>query len=47
MNFEQYFSVSADPYYYAALAVDFVLVFSMLVLVRKIFGRSAGGLDTL
>ena len=46
MNFEQYFSVSADPYYYAALAVDFVLVFSMLVLVRKIFGRSAGGLDT-
>jgi uncharacterized membrane protein YjfL (UPF0719 family) len=46
MNFEQYFTVSADPYYYAALAVDFVLLFAMLVLVRKIFGRSAGGLDT-
>jgi uncharacterized membrane protein YjfL (UPF0719 family) len=46
MSFEQYFTVSADPFYYAALTVDFVLLFSLLVLVRKIFGRSAGGVDT-
>ena len=46
MNFESYFAVSADPYYYAALVVDFVLLFAMLVLVRQIFGRTAGGVDT-
>lgn len=46
MNFETYFAVSADPYYYAALAVDFILLFAMLVLVRKMFGRTAGGVDT-
>ena len=46
MNLESYFEVSADPFYYAALAVDFILLFAMLVLVRKIFGRAAGGVDT-
>ena len=46
MNFASYFAVSADPYYYAALAVDFILLFAMLVLVRQIFGRTAGGVDT-
>ena len=46
MNFEQYFSISTDPYYFAALAVDFILLFAMLVLVRKLFGRSVGGVDT-
>lgn len=46
MNFENYFAISIDPYYYAVLLVDFVLLFAMLVLVRQIFGRSAGGIDT-
>ena len=46
MNFETYFAVSADPYYYAALAVDFILLFAMLVLVRTLFGRTSGGVDT-
>lgn len=46
MNFSSYFAASADPYYYAALLVDFVLLFAMLVLVRQIFGRLAGGVDT-
>jgi len=46
MNFQSYFAVSVDPYYYAALIVDFILLFAMLVLVRKIFGRAAGGVNT-
>ena len=46
MNFETYFAVSTDPYYYAALAVDFILLFAMLVLVRRLFGRTSGGVDT-
>jgi len=46
MNFETYFAVSTDPYYYAALAVDFILLFAMLVLVRRLFGRTLGGVDT-
>jgi uncharacterized membrane protein YjfL (UPF0719 family) len=46
MNFETYFAVSADPYYYAALVVDFILLFAMLVLVRTLFGRTSGGVDT-
>ncbi|OUR80732.1 hypothetical protein A9Q83_00370 [Alphaproteobacteria bacterium 46_93_T64] len=46
MNFETFFAVSADPYYYAALVVDFVILFALLVLVRQIFGRTAGGVDT-
>ena len=46
MNFETYFAVSADPYYYAALVVDFILLFAMLVLVRRLFGRTSGGVDT-
>ncbi|MBL4720144.1 MAG: DUF350 domain-containing protein [Alphaproteobacteria bacterium] len=46
MDFQSYFAISADPYYYAALVVDFILLFAMLVLVRKIFGRAAGGVNT-
>lgn len=46
MNLESYFAISADPFYYAALAVDFILLFAMLVLVRKIFGRAVGDGDT-
>jgi len=46
MNLENYFAVSADPYYYAALVVDFVILFALLVLVRQIFGRAAGGVNT-
>ncbi len=46
MNFASYFAVSADPYYYTSLAIDFILLFSMLVLVRQIFGRVSGGVDT-
>jgi len=46
MNFETFFAVSADPYYYAALVVDFVVLFALLVLVRQIFGRGAGGINT-
>lgn len=46
MNFENYFAVSIDPYYYAVLGVDFILLFAMLILVRQIFGRSAGAVDT-
>ena len=46
MNLETYFAVSADPFYYAALVVDFTLLFAMLVLVRILFGRTAGGVNT-
>ncbi|MBL4875817.1 MAG: DUF350 domain-containing protein [Cohaesibacteraceae bacterium] len=46
MNFVSYFTATADPYYYAALLVDFILLFAMLVLVRVVFGRIAGGINT-
>ncbi len=46
MNLENHFAVSADPYYYAVLVVDFVLLFAMLVLVRQVFGRAIGKGDT-
>lgn len=46
MNFETYFSISTDPYYYTAILVDFVILFALLVLVRQVFGRTAGSVDT-
>lgn len=46
MNIETYFAVSADPYYYAALVVDFVILFALLILVRKILGRTHGQINT-
>lgn len=46
MYLENFLTVSADPYYYVALVVDFVILFALLVLVRQIFGRAAGGVNT-
>ena len=46
MNLASFFTVSTDPYYYAALVVDFVILFALLILVRRILGRSQGGINT-
>ncbi len=43
MTILNYLTVSDDPYYYAALVVDFVLLFALLVVVRQLFGRVIGG----